>query len=745
MGRAVRVGAGVGRRRVDLARPRRRAHVAHPPRHAADPAVAAPAVRSWPARWPPSTGCRTAGHPVRRPRRRSTAASRRSARSADRRTRAELIDECLDIVTGLWAGQPFSYSGTHYQVAADDVPDDRPHRAAAARADLVRRRARTGRSRWPGRCAGTACCRRCSTTASAEQPTLEEIADVRRRASATGPTTSSSRARARSTPRPPGPTPARRGGSSRCGTRSGRPTRCSPPSTASARARRVIELGRRRRSSVATSQRLELRRPVGGARRAPARRAGPAPRPGGRRRGPSSTGAPTASPPRSSTPASPSRTRSPSTCTTRPSTSSRRSARSRPGWRPSTPTTGTPPTSSSTCGTTPTSSPSSSTARSAERIDELRHRAARASARGCGSTTAPARAPTGRRRTRTPRRRPRTRPTVAPWGRSGDHLCCSTPAARPGMPKGVMWRQDDLFGALDAANRKRLPPEPDLDAARDRVTKPGPRNLPAAPLMHGTGLFNALSNLMVGGSVVTMEGRHFDPVELLDTIEQRAHQLDVDRRRRLRQADPAGPRRRARPVGHLLAARDRLQRGDVVGGDQGRAAAPQRAADHGRRARLAARRSAWRRARSTADDAAQTATFQLGPEHARRHRRRARRRRGAPASWAGWRCAATRRSATTRTPRSRRPRSRSSTACATRSPATSPGRRRRHRAPARPRQPVHQHRRREGLPRGGRGGAQAAPDGRRRRRGRRARRALRRGDHGARRAARRATSSTRPS
>ena len=44
-----------------------------------------------------------------------------------------------------------------------------------------------------------------------------------------------------------------------------------------------------------------------------------------------------------------------------------------------------------------------------------------------------------------------------------------------------MWRQDDLFGALDAANKKRLPPEQDLDAAADRIAKPGPRNLPAAP------------------------------------------------------------------------------------------------------------------------------------------------------------------------------------------------------------------------------------------------------------------------
>ncbi|WP_420630358.1 LLM class flavin-dependent oxidoreductase [Candidatus Leptofilum sp.] len=35
---------------------------------------------------------------------------------ADRKMRAELVDEGLDILTGLWRGQPFSYSGKHYQV-----------------------------------------------------------------------------------------------------------------------------------------------------------------------------------------------------------------------------------------------------------------------------------------------------------------------------------------------------------------------------------------------------------------------------------------------------------------------------------------------------------------------------------------------------------------------------------------------------------------------------------------------------
>ena len=38
----------------------------------------------------------------------------------DKRQRAELLDEGLEIVTGLWAGQPFSYQGRHYTVQPTD-------------------------------------------------------------------------------------------------------------------------------------------------------------------------------------------------------------------------------------------------------------------------------------------------------------------------------------------------------------------------------------------------------------------------------------------------------------------------------------------------------------------------------------------------------------------------------------------------------------------------------------------------
>jgi hypothetical protein len=40
----------------------------------------------------------------------------------DKRERAELMDECLDIVTGLWTGQPYSYDGKHYRVEPTEFP-----------------------------------------------------------------------------------------------------------------------------------------------------------------------------------------------------------------------------------------------------------------------------------------------------------------------------------------------------------------------------------------------------------------------------------------------------------------------------------------------------------------------------------------------------------------------------------------------------------------------------------------------
>ncbi len=110
---------------------------------------------------------------------------------------------------------------------------------------------------------------------------------------------------------------------------------------------------------------------------------------------------------------------------------------------------------------------------------------------------------------------------TSPWGRSGDSLFLLYTGGTTGMPKGVMWRNHDLVLVLNdgAPRARRLPEEADLDHIREIASTPGYRTLPACPLMHGTGAFNAFTALTVGGSVVTLTGHHFDAVELLDTIE----------------------------------------------------------------------------------------------------------------------------------------------------------------------------------------------------------------------------------
>jgi fatty-acyl-CoA synthase len=112
----------------------------------------------------------------------------------------------------------------------------------------------------------------------------------------------------------------------------------------------------------------------------------------------------------------------------------------------------------------------------------------------------------------------------APWGRNGDQLLMLYTGGTTGMPKGVMWRQDDLFATLVGtfwpAMSELADGEADYELVRKNVTGPGPVGMPACPLMHGTGNFTQLAVLAMGGSVVTLTKRSFDVDELLDTIDR---------------------------------------------------------------------------------------------------------------------------------------------------------------------------------------------------------------------------------
>ena len=110
---------------------------------------------------------------------------------------------------------------------------------------------------------------------------------------------------------------------------------------------------------------------------------------------------------------------------------------------------------------------------------------------------------------------------LGPVERSGDDLFMLYTGGTTGHPKGVMWRQDDLFAVLNRTAQVRYPEEggvEDVPSILPPLSEPRGRVLPAAPLMHGTAAFSAFGMLGAGGAIILCPGTKFDVIELLDTI-----------------------------------------------------------------------------------------------------------------------------------------------------------------------------------------------------------------------------------
>ncbi len=105
----------------------------------------------------------------------------------------------------------------------------------------------------------------------------------------------------------------------------------------------------------------------------------------------------------------------------------------------------------------------------------------------------------------------------APWGRDGDQLCLLYTGGTTGLPKGVMWRQDDVAVVMPSLGSFSFESEPDYDALANALGS-DQQVLAACPLMHGTALFTAHAVLAQGGSVATLTSRRFDALELLDDV-----------------------------------------------------------------------------------------------------------------------------------------------------------------------------------------------------------------------------------
>ena len=131
--------------------------------------------------------------------------------------------------------------------------------------------------------------------------------------------------------------------------------------------------------------------------------------------------------------------------------------------------------------------------------------------------------------------------------RSPDDLYILYTGGTTGLPKGVMWRQEDIFFAALGGGNYGGPPIETPEAIVEHVSETPGITLAMAPLMHGQAQWTTLIGMFAGNTVVLNTQHSLDAAELWDLVEREGAQV----------VSLVGDAM-ARPMVDALAARDHV-------------------------------------------------------------------------------------------------------------------------------------------------------------------------------------------
>lgn len=109
--------------------------------------------------------------------------------------------------------------------------------------------------------------------------------------------------------------------------------------------------------------------------------------------------------------------------------------------------------------------------------------------------------------------------------RSGDDPYILYTGGTTGLPKGVLWRSEDIFFSAMGGGNIGGPPISDPSALAAAADRDGMRTQVHAPLMHGGGQWVTWINLTTGGTVILYTERRFDAAKALEIAARERTQI----------------------------------------------------------------------------------------------------------------------------------------------------------------------------------------------------------------------------